>query len=114
MTGNDVYKRVINLLGYTSADNRISDTSNLLKRFLEVINQICLDLKVPQLTALSDKLECTELQFSALCYGCAMLLSLIEGDGAKNQIFTGIYNSKRSAALCTCEKVEDKLPRWAE
>lgn len=113
MTGNDIYKRVINILGYTAGE-KVSDTSNLLKRFLEIVNQICIDLKMPLLSTLSDKIECTELQFSALCYGCAMLLSLIEGDGAKNQIFTGIYNSKRSSALSTCEKVEDKLPRWAE
>lgn len=114
MTGNDVYKRVLSLLGYTNSDNKITDTTNLLKRFLEVLNQICIDLKMPTLTALSQNVECTEQQFGALCYGTAMLLSLIEGDGAKNQIFTSIYNSKRAAVLSACEKIEDKLPRWVE
>jgi hypothetical protein len=38
------------------------------------------------------------------------MLALVEGDGAKNEIFTKIYNSKRAAALSKVEKIQDKLP----
>ncbi|MBR6533389.1 MAG: hypothetical protein IKT44_03075 [Clostridia bacterium] len=110
MTGNDVYRRVLGILGYLNTNIINANEDNLLKRAPDIINQICMDLKIPQIERLSDKIEANEVTLDALCYGTAMLMSLVEGDGAKNQVFTSIYNSKRAAALSKTQKIEDKLP----
>lgn len=110
MTGNDIYRRVLGLLGYLNTNTVKAGEENLLKRAPDIINQICLDLKISQIKRLSDKIEAKSEALDALCYGTAMIMSLVEGDGAKNQIFTAIYNAKRAAALSQTQKIEDKLP----
>ncbi len=110
MTGNDIYRRVLGLLGYLNTNVVNANTDNFLKRAPDIINQICMDLKIPQISLLSDKIKANEKTLDALCYGTAMLMSLVDGDGAKNRIFTQIYNAKRTAALSSSEKIEDKLP----
>jgi len=110
MTGNDIYRRVLGLLGYLNTNIINANTDNFLKRAPDIINQICLDLKIPQIKLLSDNIVADEKKLDALCYGTAMLMSLVEGDGAKNEIFTKLYNAKRASALSASEKIADKLP----
>lgn len=110
MTGDDIYKRVLALLGYLNSGNIIVGENNLLKRAVDIINQICLDLKIPPICILSDQIKASDEKLDALAYGCAMLFALIEGDGAKNQLFAKIYNGKRGRALSSKEVVQDKLP----
>ena len=110
MTGNDIYRRVLGILGYLNTNIINANEDNLLKRAPDIINQICMDLKIPQIERLSDEIKANEASIDALCYGTAMLMALVEGDGAKNQVFTQIYNSKRAAALSQIQKIEDKLP----
>ncbi|MBE6787589.1 MAG: hypothetical protein E7537_04500 [Ruminococcaceae bacterium] len=110
MTGNEIYKRVLGLLGYIENDIIIAGQETLFKRALDIINQICVDLKIPQIKRLSEKVEASEEALDALCYGTAMIMCLVEGDGAKNQIFTAIYNAKRATALSKTEIIADKLP----
>lgn len=110
MTGNEIYRRVLGLLGYLNTNTVNASAENFLKRALDIINQLCLDLNIPQIKLLSDKIEADSKKLDALCYGTAMLMALVEGDGAKNEIFAKLYNAKRAAALSTKEKIEDKLP----
>jgi hypothetical protein len=110
MTGHDLYKRTLSLLGYMNTDTVTPEGDNLLKRLPDILEQICLDLKIPKIKRLSDNIEANDIGCEALCYGVAMMLALVEGDGAKNEIFTKIYNSKRAAALSKIEKIQDKLP----
>lgn len=111
MTGYDIYKRVLALLGYLNAADVVVGEENLFKRSLDVINQICFDLNIETINSLSCKIEANEIKIDALCYGVAMILSLIEGDGAKNKLFAQIYNAKRSKALSKSDTVQDKLPK---
>ncbi len=111
MTGNDVFNRVLNLLGYLNSYTAKTDNQNLLKRAPEIINQICFDLKIPNIIRLSDKIEASDKALDALCYGVAMLLALVEGDGTKNKMFADIYNAKRAAALSCKDVIVDKLPK---
>lgn len=111
MTGNDVFNRVLNLLGYLNSHTVRSDNQNLLKRAIDILNQICFDLKIPNITRLSDKIEASEKALDALCYGTAMIMALVDGDGAKNKMFADIYNAKRAAALSSKDVIEDKLPK---
>lgn len=110
MTGNDVYTRTLALLGYLNTSYLNAGMDNLLKRMPDVIEQVCLDLKMPKIYRLSDEIVATEEQCDALCYGTAMIVALMEGDGEKNELFTKIYNAKRATALSRIEKIEDKLP----
>ncbi len=110
MTGNELYHRVLGLLGYLDVSIVRAGEDNLLKRAPEIINQVCLDLKIPEIKTLSDNIVASNTSLDALCYGVAMIMSLVEGDGAKNQIFASIYNAKRATALSKTEKIEDKMP----
>ena len=110
MTGYDVYKKVLNISGRMNcADNSFSEQV-LLERMPDIINQICLDLKIEAISALENTVKATEKQIDALCYGTAMLLSVSEGETEKNRLFTQIYNAKRAAVLCETDKIEDSLP----
>ncbi len=111
MTGNDVFNRALNLLGYLNSYTTKTDNQNLLKRVPDILNQICFDLKIPNIIKLSDKIEASDKALDALCYGVAMIMALVEGDGAKNKMFTDIYNAKRAAALSSKDIIVDKLPK---
>ncbi len=111
MTGNEVFTRVLNLLGYLNSQTVRGDNENLLKRAPDIINQICFDLKIGSVKRLSDKINADSKKLDALCYGVAMIMALVEGDGDKNKVFTDIYNAKRAMALSSKEYVEDKLPK---
>ena len=108
MNGYDIYRRVMSLLGYSLPDNPSDDRR--LSRVLHILNQLASDLKLDPVSSVSQEIKATELKAEALCYGCAMLLALAEGDGAKNRLFADIYNAKRASALSGCEIIEDTLP----
>lgn len=110
MKGYDIYKRALNLLGYSGGEGSPAAAELMEKRTLEAINQILADLKSEPLSSLSAELATTCAKTEALCYGTAMMLSLTEGDGEKNQLFSEFYNAKRAAALACIEHVGDRLP----
>lgn len=110
MTGFDVYNRCMALLGYTYKEDEIITGKTLKARFPEMLGQILLDLKIENVSDLSDDIPVTSKQIDAVVYGCAMLLSLSEGDADKNRIFTSLYNGKRITALSEKCLVEDTMP----
>ncbi len=113
MTGYDVLKTVLNLLGYVDTDDKISHDSGLYQRSFYVINQILCDLNQSKIENMNDEIKIPQKTAEALPYGVAMLLALICGDSNKNHLFAEIYNSKRAAALCHNDKIEDKMPNVA-
>lgn len=110
MTGYDVYKRVLNISGYLNNDEMILDEQSLIKRIVDMINQICFDLKIDAISGLEDEIKTEYYKVDALCYGVAMLLSISDNEPQKSALFTQIYNSKRGAVLSQIEHIEDKLP----
>ena len=110
MTGYDIYKRCMALMGYTTSNDEVISDHTLISRFTEIINQIALDLKLSPIQSLSDKISVNDAKTDALCYGAAMLLSFSEGDLTRNQFFTNIYNSKRNIALSEITSISDVLP----
>lgn len=110
MKGYEVYKRVLNLLGYMNNDDSITSDNALYKRALYAINQILTDLKQKEIEGMNDSIDISKVGGEALIYGVAMLLSLIGGDGERNRLFTELYNAKRSAALCEINTVSDVMP----
>ncbi len=105
----DIYKRVLTISGYLNTSETALSDSVLLERTLELMNLICLDLRLPQIKNIDDKIKTEPVFIDALCYGTAMLLALSQSDCEKNKLFTQIYNSKRALALSCNEKIENKL-----
>ena len=114
MKGNDVYKRVLNLLGYINSDDSITSDVVLYKRSLHIFNQILLDLNQKELNDFESEMNLSKPYLEALIYGVAMLLSLNCGDAERNKIYTNIYNAKRSAALSSIETITDVMPTTVE
>lgn len=110
MTGNDIFSRALNLMGYINSETVKADNGGLMKIAADTINQICVDLKIPEIEKLSDNIDGNSKITDALCYGVAMIIALIEGDTAKNKVFAEIYGSKRALALASKEFIADKLP----
>ena len=110
MTGYDVLKRASGLLGaYGAAD--VNAASRLaITEGLEIINQLAADLKVRELSSISEELDIPAAKAEAICYGAAMLLALNAGDAGKNRIFAEIYNAKRGTALAEKASITDRLP----
>ncbi len=111
MTGYDVIKRAIHLLGYSGEEVDTSETHGAAEKGLEIINQLLPDLNCNGIFSLLDSLEIPKAKEEALFYGAAMLLALIEGDANKNQLFAEMYNAKRATALAEISGVKDTLPK---
>lgn len=105
MTGYDIYKKAILRLSYKDFENKLS------VKALEFINQICTDLKLPNIESLNRNINCSPDVIEAVCCGLTMLLALSEGDSEKNIIYTNLYNSKRASVLSKIVCVEDVLPK---
>lgn len=110
MTGYDIYKRAINLLGYSENGKSIVLNDSIFDRSLDLINQIAEDISIPKIASLSENLTIETKSLQALCYGTAMLIAISEGDSAKGSMFSQVYNAKRAAALNRISTVEDCLP----
>lgn len=110
MTGYNIYKSAMLLLGYSVDNMTVSPTDDLLQRTLETINRISTDIKGPQFSSLSDEINISATKYDALCYGVAMLLSLTEHNSEKNRLFTDIYNAKRASALSQISHISDSIP----
>lgn len=114
MKANDIYKRVINLLGYINYDDAMTDDSALYARALHAINQILVDLKQQEVETMESVIDIPKASVEALVYGTAMMLSLIGCDSELNRVFTQIYNAKRSTALSEISAITDVLPTVIE
>lgn len=110
MTGYDLLKRAVSLLGYEGNDVVLIRDKNpeVIKGF---INQILCDLKIEEISDLSQTPSFDRTVAETVVYGLAMLLSLTEGESEKNRVFTDIYNKKRSAVLKNILSVKDVLPK---
>lgn len=109
MNGYELCEKAFLRLGFDN-ENNISLHNRSSRRTLEFINQIAEDLKIKPLNELSEELELTREETEAVCSGVAMLFSLTEGETAKNQFYTDIYNAKRAAVLSKTLRIEDTLP----
>lgn len=110
MTGFEIYKRVLNISGYLNNGDMFLGEESLTVRIIGLINQVCLDLKIPKINSLGERIIAVPEKIDALCYGTAMLFALSEGNTEKSRLFTQIYNAKRTAVLSTKDLVEDTLP----
>ena len=111
MTGYDVIKRAMRLLGYSGEEGDPSESNGAAEKGLEIINQLLSDLDCGVVYSLLDSLCIPKAKEEALLYGAAMLLALTEGDANKNHLFSEMYNAKRGTALAEISGVKDCLPK---
>ena len=117
MTGIEMIKKAMTLLGYTDSTGEISGSQRFSSRALVVLNSIYADLYYASggkdfipLASASDEFELPEkLLYDVMPYGVAMMFAQSESDGDSQQLFSLLYNSKR-AELTRTEGVEDVLP----
>ncbi len=124
MTGNEVFRQAMRLLGYTDTlgDPDSALNGELYKRGLAVLNQLMCDLSLsesgkiaPPLTSLRQELPLSERTArDVLPYGVAMLLAAAEGDGDNQQLFAALYDQKRVSVRQSYERRTDTLPRGCD
>lgn len=111
MTANDIFERVVALLGYSNSNGSQQGLEVIKSRTVNCVNQILSDLALDiAISDLNDDIMLNKVGLDALVYGVAMLLSLGMGDGEKNVLFAGLYNIKRSAYMSVITERSDVLP----
>lgn len=124
MTGQEVFRQTMRLLGYTDTLGDLDSAQNTeqYKQGLTVINQLVCDLSLsesgtmaPPLSSLRQELPLTERTArDVLPYGVAMLLAAARGDGDNQQLFAALYDQKRVSVRQTYERRTDTLPRGCD
>ena len=121
MTGREVFRQAIRLLGYTDTlgDPDSVQNTELYKRALSVINQLTCDLSLSEcgnmakpMVSLQEELPLSERTArDILPYGVAMMLAAAAGDGDNQQLFAALYDQKRVSVRSGYERRTDALPR---
>lgn len=124
MTGQEVFRQALRLLGYTDTlgDPDSAQNTEVYKRGLAVINQLVCDLSLSEsgsmaapLTSLRQDLPLLERTArDVLPYGVAMLLAAAQGDGDNQQLFAALYDQKRVSVRNGYERRTDTLPRGCD
>lgn len=111
MTVSSIYNSVVKLLGYNNTYLSVEDNDILKKRTVEFVNRLGYDLfKMPPVDSFLQEFNLPSEYKEALIYGVCMLISLSEGDGDKNKLFTELYNSKRAEAKSQIMSIKDIFP----
>lgn len=124
MTGQEVLRQALRLLGYTDTlgDPDSAQNTEVYKNGLAVINQLVCDLSLsesgkmaPPLGSLRQDLPLSERTArDILPYGVAMLLAAARGDGDNQQLFASLYDQKRVSVRSDYESRVDVLPRGCD
>lgn len=117
MTGIQIAEMSAKLLGYASANGNLQLSERIMTKALVIVNLVYSDLwricktgEFKPLSSLSEKINLPERALSdVMPYGIAMMMSQLEDDGDQQQLFSMLYNQKRSG-LSKIEKLEDVMP----
>ena len=124
MTGQEVLRQALRLLGYTDTlgEPNSAQYTEVYKRGLAVLNQLLCDLSrlengtlAAPLTSLREPLPLSEhVARDVLPYGVAMLLAAAAGDGDNQRLYAALYDQKRVAVQRGYERRVDTLPRGCD
>ena len=119
MTGNDILRTAMTLMGYTDAAGNVDGEAarTATRHGLAVVRQIYAELayaigETPiELVTLSESIPLPHrLLVEVMPYGVATLLAISEGDNNNEAAFAILYNRKRGLVTLTDKRV-DVLPR---
>ncbi len=111
MRANDLLEKAVLLLGYEAHGYGDKNDKSLSSRILCAINTILSDLSLGQISSIFDEITPDDSTEAAAVYGVAMMLSVLEGDAARNEFFSRLYNQKRASAKFSLGKISDVLPK---
>ena len=108
MTVNDIYNRVLILLGEDGLREELNNDTLSKSHFLSSFNEIMSDLTDEENEyGMYSELDLPQPLRQAALYGTAMLLSLENGQTESNRIFCELYNSKRAAAKGRLKQIKN-------
>ena len=109
---NSIFERAIRLCGIGEDYYKGNDLLNLKIRALSAINTTLFDLcGTEECHTLSEEADISPEAANAAVYGTAMFLSLAYGDTDKSELFSAVYNSKRTAVKSSVSGISDVLPK---
>lgn len=116
MTGYEIAKRCVDLLGYHDAIGDSDLEATARKSSIEYINQTLLDIctisgkEYQPIESLDGNIsDLSVFETSALVYGVCMWIAFGVGDGEKQTMFSHLYNAKRTA-LSHTDRIHDITP----
>jgi len=123
MTGTEVLRRALLLMGYTNSYGEVDITSDaeLFKRGTAIVQQVFDDLRRIERPRefLEERLRMEsditgispEAVRDIMPYGVAMFLAQSEGNGDSQAMFAELYNRKRGSARKARDSRRDVIPR---
>ena len=118
MTGQEIMKTATDLLGYSNANGNLQLSARISGKALVTVNliysdlwRVCNDGEFTPLDNIHDDIYLPERAVNdVMPYGVAMMIAQSESDGDQQQLYSKLYNQKRSS-LTRKETIKDVLPR---
>ena len=118
MTGQEMLKKSAEMLGYTNTNGNLQLSARITAKAPTLINliysdlwRICNEGEFEPMKSMQAEITLPEQALNdVMPYGVAMMLAQSESDGDQQQLYSVLYNRKRTS-LSKKETVEDVLPR---
>lgn len=109
----EIYNETVSLLGYNDLGENLNNSDIFTKDFLICVSRVITDLTDKEITlkSLNQEIDIKKGMKSTISYGTAMWLSLILGDGSRQNFFAETYNRMRTKCKTTLINISDTLPQ---
>lgn len=116
MTGSDILKRALALLGYSDAGGNPQLSERVTKRAVPLINLVYNDLRrisnleAVSISHLNDEIVLPDRAVDIAVCGVASYVALSEGDDLMQAVWSAEY-SRRRTTLSEVTEIENVLPK---
>ncbi len=109
----EIYNETVSLLGYNDLGESLNNNDIFIKDFLICVSRVITDLtdKEVSFKTLGQEIDVKQGLKSTICYGTAMWLALILGDGNRHNFFAEVYSRMRTKCKTTLINISDTLPQ---
>lgn len=108
MKVSNIYKTALELMGY-GYNSDVSADFPFPHNQLSICNRVFIDLGLSTVESLEQSIDLEPEIMDAVCYGIAMFICIFAGDGARQPLYSEIYNAKRAKVLSSTEKIKDVM-----
>ena len=117
MTGLKMIETAATMLGYTNINGNLQLNARINSKSLVTVNQVysdlwrvCYDIEFVPLKSIHEEIKLPERALNdVMPYGVAMFLAQSESDGDQQQLYSALYNRKRTG-LSRKDSIVDVLP----
>ncbi len=111
MTGYDVLRKALLMLGMSEEDYRLKRDSTAQEAAIISINQVFGELAgIEEIGELSEEIRADKQAAATAVYGVAALLALHFGSGEQSRILGEFYLSHRTKYKARIAKIADRMP----